>query len=251
MASNNAQIVENKEYPVKPGLWYRIVRRIIASILWFLAGTKVRGLEHVSDEGPYLLVVNHIHWLDAPVLLVVFPYRAHVFAAAKRRDHWFTGPLFNSLDAIWIRRSEFDRQAIRQALARLHGGGVLGVAPEGTRSPTGGLQNGLGGAAYMAYQTGAPILPVAIWGQEKVFPSARRLRRTTIQVLYGPPFQPRPLPKGQKKASQADIRALTEEIMYRLAGLLPAEYRGLYADVVDKRPELVANPPHDKALSQS
>jgi 1-acyl-sn-glycerol-3-phosphate acyltransferase len=95
----------------------------------------------------------------------------------------------------------------------------------------------------MAYQTGVPIVPVVLWGQEKVFPSLRRLRRATIQVRFGPAFNPLPLPEGQEKASPAEIRALTEEIMYHLAALMPAEYRGVYSDVDEKRPDLMVAGP--------
>jgi 1-acyl-sn-glycerol-3-phosphate acyltransferase len=225
-------------YSIQMRGWYRVVRRIFGSILRLFVRLEVEGLEHVPDTGPYLMVINHVHWVDAPALMEAYPYRAWVFAAAKRENHWFFGPLFRSLDAIFVRRGEVDRQALRKALGVLKGGGVLGVAPEGTRSPTGGLQKGKSGAAYMAFRTGVPLLPVAMTGQKEVFPPWKRLRRAPVRVVFGPLFEPS-LPAPGGKASAADARAFTEEIMYRLSAMLPPEYRGAYADVAEKRPDLL------------
>jgi 1-acyl-sn-glycerol-3-phosphate acyltransferase len=226
-----------KAYSVKMGGWYRVVRGVIGFLLRILARLEVEGLEHIPDEGPYLLTINHLHWLDPPVLMVAFPYRSHIFAAEKWEDHWFLGPLFRSLDAIFVRRGEVDRKALRRALAVLKGGGVLGLAPEGTRSKTGAMQRGRSGAAYFAYRAGVRLVPVVATGQEKVFPSLRRFHRATVKVVFGLPFEPSP---SEGRASAAQVHAFAEETMYRLAALLPPEYRGVYADVSEARPELLA-----------
>jgi 1-acyl-sn-glycerol-3-phosphate acyltransferase len=229
----------DQKYSLNMGTWYRVVRGIIGFLVRLFCRLDVRGLEYVPDVGPYLLLINHVHWLDAPVLMTAFPHRAWVFAASKRERHWFFGPLFRSLDAIFVRRGEVDRKALRKALAVLEGGGVLGVAPEGTRSPTGGLQEGRSGAAFMAYRAGVKLVPVVATGQKEVFPPWKGLRRAPVRVFFGPAFEPCP-PSAGGKASAADARAFTQEIMYRLAAMLPPAYRGVYADVVEKRPHLVA-----------
>jgi 1-acyl-sn-glycerol-3-phosphate acyltransferase len=239
MADDGQAATQERIYSLEVRGWYRVARGIIRFLLCTLSRVEVSGLEHVPSQGPYMLVSNHLHWLDAPALMALFPWRAYVFAAAKRQRHWFFGPLFRSLDAIWVRRGEVDRQALRRALAVLQGGGVLGLAPEGTRSPTGGLQRGRTGAAYMALRVGVPLLPVVAWGQEEVFPSLRRLRRATVHVAYAPTFSP-PIIEGGK-ATTAEVRALAEEIMYRLAALLPPRYRGVYAGVTTERPDLLAS----------
>jgi 1-acyl-sn-glycerol-3-phosphate acyltransferase len=110
------------------------------------------------------------------------------------------------------------------------------MAPEGTRSKTGGLQKGRSGAAYLALHTGVPVQPVVITGQEKVFSELRRLRRPTIHVQYGRLFEP---PVAEGRITTADVHAFSEEIMYRLAAILPPEYRGVYADIEDARPEFL------------
>jgi 1-acyl-sn-glycerol-3-phosphate acyltransferase len=230
---------DEKTYSLRLRNWYRLVRGLVALVLRFLCRIEIEGREHIPDQGPYLLLPNHLHWLDPPVLAVAFPYQVYVFAAAKWAGHWFLGPFFRSMDAIFVQRGEVDRRALRQALDVLRGGGVLGMAPEGTRSKTGGLQQGRNGAAYIAYRTGASLLPVAITGQEQVFPCLRRFRRATVRVVYGPAFAP---PPAEGKATAAQVHAFAEEIMYRLAALLPPQYRGVYADVEEKRPELVIRP---------
>lgn len=229
--------VEVPTYSLKKRGWYRFLSGLVHFLIRLFARLEVEGLEHVPAEGPYLLIANHLHWLDPPVLMAVFPYRAYVFAAEKWQKHWFLGPLFRSVDAIFVHRGEVDRKALRQALGVLKGGGVLGLAPEGTRSRTGVMQRGRSGAAYLAYQAHARLVPVVATGQEKVFSELRRFRRATIRVVFGLPFEPPPV-EGQVSAAQ--VHAFAEEIMYRLAALLPPEYRGVYRDVAEKRPDLIA-----------
>jgi 1-acyl-sn-glycerol-3-phosphate acyltransferase len=228
-----------KTYALELRGWYRVVRGIIGILLRILARIEIEGKEHIPEEGPFLLVTNHLHWLDPPLLAAAFPYRPYVFAAEKWERHWFLGPFLGSLGAIFVRRGEVDRKALRQALGVLQGGGVLGLAPEGTRSKTGALQRGRSGAAYMAYRTGVPLLPVVSMGQENVFPCLRRLRRATVRVVYGPMFEPPPV---EGKASVEAVRALSQDIMYRLAAMLPPQYRGVYADVAERRPDLLSTP---------
>jgi len=232
-------VTDTKAYTLELGGWYRLARWIIRVLLKTFARLEVEGQEHIPSEGPYLLITNHLHWLDTPLIAVLFPHRVYVFAAEKWEKHWFLGPFFRSLDAIFVRRGEVDRKALRQALTVLEQGGVLGMAPEGTRSRTGGLQQGRSGAAYMAYHAGVRLVPIVLSGQEKVIPTLKRLRRARVRVVFGPPFVPPAIVAGNK-ASAAEVHAFTEEIMYRLAAMLPPEYRGLYADVAEKRPDLLA-----------
>jgi 1-acyl-sn-glycerol-3-phosphate acyltransferase len=227
---------EVKTYSFTMRGWYRVLHVGIKLLLKLLSRPSVEGLEHIPDKGPYLLITNHLHWLDAPMIMAFFPFRAYVFAAEKWNRNWLLGPLFRSLDAIFVHRGEVDRKALRKALAVLKGGGVLGLAPEGTRSKTGALQHGRSGAAYMAYRAGVKLVPVVTWGQKNVFPSLRRLRRAKVHVAFGPPFDP---PRGDR-ISAAEIHEFAEEIMYRMAAMLPPEYRGVYVDVQEQRPDLVA-----------
>lgn len=238
MDADRDRAAEPKTYSLEIRGWYRVTRAIVRLLLRLLTRTEVEGLEHVPDEGPYLLLTNHLHWLDPPALMAAFPYRGYVFAAAKREKHWFFGPLFRSLNAIWVHRDEVDRKALRQALAVLQGGGVLGMAPEGTRSHTGTMQRGHGGAAYFAYRAGASVVPVVVTGQEHAVAALKRLRRARIRIAFGRPFAPPPVP-SEERVSAPEIRAFTDDIMYHLAAMLPPQYRGMYSDVAAKRPDLI------------
>jgi 1-acyl-sn-glycerol-3-phosphate acyltransferase len=228
---------ETKTYSLETRGWYRVLHGIIGFLLRLLSHLEVAGMEYIPDQGPYLLITNHLHWLDAPMIMAVFPYRAHVFAAEKWERNWVLGPLFRSLDAIFVQRGEVDRRALRRALGVLKGGGILGLAPEGTRSKTGTMQRGRSGAAFMAFRAGVKLVPVVTWGQKELFPFLRRFRRARVHVVFGPPFEP---PTVEGKINPADVHQFTEEIMYRLAAMLPAEYRGVYADVGERRPDLAA-----------
>jgi 1-acyl-sn-glycerol-3-phosphate acyltransferase len=239
MQATEALATEPKTYTFEIRGWYRVARGIATFLARVLCHFEVEGLEHIPSSGPFLMTINHIHFLDPPALLVAFPHRSYVLAADKWRRRPLFGALFRSMDAIFIHRGEIDRKALRAALAVLEGGGVMGLAPEGTRSKTGGLQQGRGGAAYMAYRAGVGVLPVVATGHEKIFPSLRKLRRAHVRVTFGPFFEPPPLPPGTK-ATAEHVRAFAEEMMYRMAALLPPEYRGVYADVEEARPDLMA-----------
>jgi len=138
---------------------------------------------------------------------------------------WFV----RQLDALWIDRYNADFSALRQALNRLKKGGVLVLAPEGTRSPNAALQKAWPGTSYLAAKAGAPIVPVAAVGCEdaKFFPNLKRLRRTQVTVWAGEPFKLPPVPVQNREAV---LEQYTDEIMCRIAALLPPSYRGYYAD---------------------
>ncbi len=214
--------------PLYLGRLYPVIRGVIAFLVKNLTRLEVQGRELVPDQGPYILVVNHLHWLDSPVILTVLPHPARVFAGEKWANRLLIGFLLKSVNAIFVNRGEVDRKALREALATVKAGGVLGMAPEGTRSKTGGLQRGRNGAAYLAYHSGARLVPVVCTGQEHVISSLMHLRRARVCVRFGPSFEPPPV---SGKVTTAHLDSFTEGIMHRLAALLPPEYRGVYADV--------------------
>ncbi|HID62713.1 MAG TPA: 1-acyl-sn-glycerol-3-phosphate acyltransferase [Anaerolineae bacterium] len=206
-------------------MYYRIVKMIISLIFRLLARIEIVGVENVPQEGPYIVICNHLSRFDPPLLLIALPARMTVLAANKYRDHPLFGPFLSSMGAIYVRRGEVDRQALRACLNALKGGGIIGMAPEGTRSSTGALQEGRTGVAYLASRAGVPILPVAITGTEKIPASLKRFRRGQVKVVIGETFT---LPVTERKARGKQLKEFTELIMRRLADLLPEEYRGVY-----------------------
>jgi len=114
-------------------------------------------------------------------------------------------------------------------LNRLQRGGVLAIAPEGTRSQNGALIEGRPGVSYLAAKAGVPILPVAATGTQDTLVKEQlsHLRKPHITVRIGQPFM---LPPLQGQDRDAALQGYTDEIMCRIAALLPPDYRGVYAD---------------------
>jgi 1-acyl-sn-glycerol-3-phosphate acyltransferase len=208
-------------------LYYRLLQRIGSLLFKLLTDWEVVGPENVPPDGPLISVSNHIHWLDPPLIMTTLPRRVYPLAADKWRRRPVIGQLLASVGSIPIVRGEVDRRALRQAMAVLRQGKVLGIAPEGTRSDTGALQRGRHGAAYIASSMGVPLLPVGVVGVEKALGELRRLRRPQIKVVIGQPFTLPPLPRKAGAKSER-LEEYTTQIMHRIAELLPEAYRGVY-----------------------
>lgn len=208
---------------------YHCVRHFILFLIKVLTRLDVQGLERTPAEGPLIVAANHLHVLDAPIVFALVPRRLTAFAADKWRDKvagWLMRVVAN---AIFVARGEPDRLALDAAMKVLQRGGALGLAPEGTRSRTGGLLPGKNGAAYLASRSGAVILPMAIWGQERAMRDWAHLRRPIVHVRIGEPLQ---LPNESRNARSVELQGYTNQIMLAIARMLPPEYRGVYTDKV-------------------
>ncbi len=205
---------------------YAAVRAVFRFFTNLLFQAQVQGVEHVPRQGAFLVVVNHLSLTDPALIMVYCPRQFVVFAADKWRRVPGIRHLVDAVGGIWVARGEADLSAIKQAVAMLRAGWALGMAPEGTRSKTQALQAGKSGAAYLASRTGVPIVPVALAGTERLSTNLRRLRRTPVRMVIGRPFR---LP-ALARAHGEQLDRYTDEIMCRLAALLPPEYRGVYAD---------------------
>ena len=125
-------------------------------------------------------------------------------------------------------RDKTDFFALRQALDHLRHGAIVGIAPEGTRSrETSGLLEGKQGAALIAARASVPIIPVGIFGSDKINEQFLRLRRPPVEVCIGEPYS---LPEFDRNDRQAWLSKYTDEIMCRIAVLLPTAYRGFYEE---------------------
>lgn len=123
--------------------------------------------------------------------------------------------VFDGVGCVWVRRGEVDRQALAEVMTYLKNGRVVGMAPEGTRSKTGALQKARNGAAWLARASGAPIIPVALWGVENI----RVFHRPEVQVRVGAPL---------RLTREDNLDEATERIMRQIAQMLPEKYRGVY-----------------------
>jgi 1-acyl-sn-glycerol-3-phosphate acyltransferase len=185
-------------------------------------------LKQVPKQGPLILVVNHINSLEVPLLFAhLQPRRMIGLAKIETWDNKFMGWLFDLWDAIPVKRGELDLDAAKKCLATLKEGTILGVAPEGTRSYNGSLQRGEPGIVLFALHSGAPILPIAHWGGERIGQNLKKLRRTDFHIRVGKPFKVSP---GSEKMNGMIRQTISDEIMWQIAQLMPLEYRGEYVN---------------------
>ena len=212
----------------KDPIRFRLLRWIFATLVRLLARFTVEGLEYVPGKGPFLLVTNHLGLADIAVGYAVLG-GADVtgWAAAKHRTHPIFGTLIRWGNGIFIRRGKVDREALEAAIAWLRQGKIFSLAPEGTRSRSGGLAQAKTGAAYLADLAQVPLLPAAFIGTENTFPQLLRFRRPEITFRIGKIFR---LPPLHVETRTKDLRENTDEIMCHIAALLPPDYRGFYAD---------------------
>ena len=209
-------------------LAYRLVTAVIRSLSRILCRVDDAQLVRVPDRGPLIIVTNHINFLEAPIVYThLLPRPVIGFAKAENWRNPLLRPLVNLWKAIPLRRGEADLTAIRQGIAVLEAGGILAVAPEGTRSGHGRLLRGRPGVAFLALRTGAAVLPVVCHGHEPVWQNMARLRRTDFHITVGHPFHLDPL---GSRASRRVRQEMIDEVMYQVAALLPRKYRGEYSD---------------------
>lgn len=194
-------------------------------IIWLLTEREVKGRENIPRRGPLILASNHMNLADPPVLTALMPRRVVWMAKEELFDIPVFGVLYHLFGCIPVRRFEADLRALRRTQETLRRGLVLGMFPEGTRSAGRGLLPGEPGTALIAMRTGAPVMPVAIWGTEGVRLPAAFFRRTKVSVVFGEPFV---LPR-RERIRKEDVMEGTELIMRRIAALLPPHYRGAYA----------------------
>lgn len=206
----------------------RLLHWVIRGLVNLLVRVRTEGFENLPASGPYIMVANHLVFWDAPIIYALIG-GPHIrgWAAEKYRYNPIWGTILRMGSSIFIERGQVDRDALGEAVAWLRQGGVFGMAPEGTRSKTGGLGRGKSGVVYLAQRTGAPILPMAHFGTEKVARTWLRLRRPVVTVRMGKPFTLPPLPAGEHGAA---LRDQADLVMCHIAALLPPEYRGVYAD---------------------
>lgn len=215
---------------------YRAVKaffRFLAALL--IKKADIQGVENIPLEGAFILATNHLSFLDSPLLFITVPRIVYLLAGERYQRHLFT-PLMRIPGAIFVQRGEVDRNALRQAMNVLEDGHCLAIAIEGTRSKTGQMIPGKTGAAYVATRTGAPIVPIVVWGTERIVPTWKRFRRPEVHVHFGKMIR---LPEG--RARSGDLDAYTEDIMTTMASMLPEEYRGVYKDHPLLAQKLVGN----------
>jgi 1-acyl-sn-glycerol-3-phosphate acyltransferase len=219
-----------------PSILWHAIRLLARFIFAIVLHVRVRGRQNLPAKGPYILASNHLSWTDVPLVPAYLPYKV-VSMAKEEAFHGKAGWLVRFMAAFPVKRGEGDRQAFRAADEQLKKGKVLMMFPEGTRSKTHTMAKGHAGLGMIALRSGVPVLPVAVWGSEY----ALKKFLPPLTISYGEPMILKP--KG-KKMTREDIDEGTEQVMRKIASMLPPEYRGVYGtesssaeDVVEGSPE--------------
>ena len=218
---------------------YKTLRSIIRFVMNIIADVEIVGMDKLP-QGNVLLAANHLGRLDTALLLYALDREDIILAVAEKyKNHPLFGAMGRTADAVWLNRFEADFSALREILVRMQRGGLMVIAPEGTRSKTEALQEGKMGVAFLASKSGYPVLPVALTGTEDrgVIENLKRFRRSKIKAVAGELFTVE-IPKGRER--EQAMREATDEIMCRIAVELPEKYRGFYAEN-PRLKELLAN----------
>ncbi|MDY6873466.1 MAG: lysophospholipid acyltransferase family protein [Chloroflexota bacterium] len=214
-----------------------IVNHIIRFISSLFLKVDQREINKIPFEGPLLVVVNHVNFLDAPVMITqLHPRELTGLVKKETWDNALHRFLFNVWDGIPIDREVADFAAFSAARSALRDGKILAVAPEGTRTEDGVLIRGKPGVAMLAAKADVPILPVALFGHERFKRNLKKLKRTPMTVRVGEPFK---IQLNGQLRDKGLMQTVTDEIMVEIAKLLPESYRGIYADQVQGNQQFV------------
>lgn len=207
---------------------------LIGPLLRLLYRPRAEGLENVPAEGPVILASNHVSFVDSLFIPLLIRRRVVFLAKSDYFDSWRTRWFFRSAGVIPVRREggSAGEAAIRTGVRALREGHVIGIYPEGTRSPDGRLYRGKTGVARMALEAQAPVVPVALEGTREIMPPEARLPRLRgrVAVRFG---QPLVFDRYYDRSRDRFVlRSVTDEIMYEIMMLSGQEYVDEYASRV-------------------
>jgi 1-acyl-sn-glycerol-3-phosphate acyltransferase len=224
-------------------VFHTFMTRVVAPVLRALFRPRVEGLENVPSDGPLIVASNHLSFIDSFIIPMSVPRPVTYIAKADYFDgrglkgrlvRWF----LTSLGHVPVKRGaqRAAMGALQQGLEIIEGGGAFAIYPEGTRSPDGRLYRGRTGVGWLALESGARVLPVALEGTEKIQPlgaSVPRVLGPRPTVRIGPPMDfghYRDLPPARAR------RAITDEIIEMIGKLSGQEYTGVYNERADEGP---------------
>lgn len=208
-------------------LFYYAGRILAQLLLLVLTRRQIEGRENIPSQGPLLIVANHPHGFDPPILGTSLSRKAVFMAKDELFRSRFSAYFMRSWGAFPIHRGRIDRRALHQANQTLTQGRALVMFPEGMRSNGKQMRRAFSGSAKIAQSNNTPILPVGIIGTEQIKGITWLFKRPKITVNIGCPFH---LPSASNKPSREELSHMTNDIMGQIAKLLPPEYRGYYTE---------------------
>ncbi len=220
------------EYHVPPSLRLRrpFAKAAIRGLFKAIARIHISGRNNIPRGQPYVVAINHISLFDPPLVLCLWPEMLEAVGAVDVFDRPVQGDLLRIYGVIPVHRGEYDRVLIDTMLAILRAGRPLMIAPEGGRSHEHGMRRAKPGVSYILDEARVPVVPVGVVGTTDDFlRRALRLQRPSLEMRIGPAFT-LPLIEGAGAARRLARQHNADLVMRHVAGLLPAEYRGVYSD---------------------
>jgi 1-acyl-sn-glycerol-3-phosphate acyltransferase len=214
--------------------WWRrwlarpFIRLLLQLIFRILAPVKVTGKKNVPLRTPYIVAINHVSLFEAPFVGGFWPEQVEALGASDVWDRPGQKYLARLWGGIPVHRGEYDRAAMEGTISALRSGYALLIAPEGGRSHIPGMRQAFPGIAYIAEQTGVPVIPVGIVGTtDDFFKKASRGKRPQLEMRIGKPLVLPPV-EGKGEARRLSRQRNADLVMRHIAGLVPEEYRGVY-----------------------
>jgi len=216
--------------PFKFRLSRPILRAVFRGIFHVLANVKITGKENVPYGRPYVAAMNHVSLFDPPFAASFWPEMLEIIGASDVFGKPGQGQLLRAYGVIPVHRGDYDRSLFTQIISFIKAGYPLLIAPEGGRSHVTAMRRALPGIAYIVEKTKVPVVPVGIVGTtEDFWHRATHGDRPSLEMNIGVPITlPEITVKG--KAKQEARQQNADQVMNHLAGLVPEDYRGVYAD---------------------
>lgn len=215
-------------------LGYKISRPILKAVFRLLfrvlGRVTITGRENIPHGRPCVIAMNHVSIYDPPLAGAFWPGPLEIIGAIDVFEKPFQGQLLKAYGVIPVHRGDYDRTLLSRMVRIIEAGYPLLIAPEGGRSHVPGLKRAKPGVAYLAEKTRAPVVPVALIGTtEDFWQRAKRGERPPLEIRIGKPILLSGVTgKGSEKHEARQNNA--DLVMRYIAGLLPAGYRGVYAE---------------------
>lgn len=240
------------------GRSFTIARWILLRLCRVVLGMRVIGADRVPAAGGIMVVSNHLHNADPLLICIATPRPVHYMAKVELIRTPVIGRIIRFGGAFPVDRGRADRNAIRRAAATVEQGIAVGMFPEGTRSRTRRIERVLPGAGMIALRGNVPVVPVAVTGSERLpfngSKAMKRLDRATLSrrrrgvtITFGEPFDLPVTTDGKRTTAES----ATDLMMWRIAELLPAEYRGVYGSASSPNANSTSSPSTDRSISSS
>lgn len=224
------QITENYKVAFRYQLSRPVLKAVIRLIFHILGRVRISGKDNIPYGKPYVVAMNHISIFDPPLVGAFWPEMLEIVGASDVFKKPGQGQLLKMYGVIPVHRGEYDRALMLRVINAIHAGYPLLIAPEGGRSHVTSMRRGQPGIAYIVEKTGVPVVPVGLVGTTDDFwQRAKRGEKPNVEMRIGKPVQ---LPVlTEKGVARREARQHNADlVMQYVAGLLPEDYRGVYAD---------------------